>query len=380
MTASSWAFYSVAAGGPAALEVRDELELGDVTIVDRLKGAGSFSSSIPLYAPSATRANLDTENTLIVATRDDSVVGVAQLLEVSRGMGSDDVTLAGDGYWSLVRSRVIRNAAGMSFGTLDAGEVRFEGVDQFRIVDDLIAHMQSIESLGITVDYSALSGVTRDRSYEADKGKTIGEAIEQLADVDDGFDWALDVGGTVDNLELTLRLHYPMRGRNTGYLFELSTPDPDSDTARSSGSSNVLDYSIAETSRELVTRFTAIGPGEGASQLVEHVADPNMLGVVPLREAAGAWLDVTEPATLRAHAARRQQLNGRRSLLVTLKLDPNAVPVLGSYILGDTASIVSIDDGWSNIAGPFRIMSRTIEVPKGGAESVTVELAELGRF
>lgn len=377
---ADWRFYSVAAGGPAALEVRDELALGDVQIVDRLKGAGSFTSSIPLYAPSATRANLDTENTLIVATRDDTVAAVAQLLDATRDMGSNDVNLTGDGYWSLVRSRVIRNAAGMSHGTLAAGEVRFDGVDQFRIVEDLIAHMQAVESLGITVDYSALSGVERDRSYEADKGKTIGEAIEQLADVDDGFDWALDVGGTIDNLELTLRLSYPMRGRNTGYLFELSTPQPESGTARSSGSSNVLDYSITESSRELVTRFTAIGPGEGSSQLVEHVADPNLLGKIPLREAAGSWLDVTNASTLRAHAARRQQLNGRRSLLVTLKLDPNAVPVLGSYIVGDTASIVSIDDGWSNITGPFRIMARTIDVPKDGSESVTVELAELGRF
>lgn len=379
---AEWRFYSVAAAGPQAFTVRDELELDDVTLVDRLKGAGSLTSSLPMYSPTATRANLDTENTLIAATRDDSVVAVHELATASKDMGSHSVAVGGPGYWQLVRNRAIRNVQGMTWGTLLAGEVRFAGVDQFRIVEDLVAHLESIESLRISVDYSALSGVDRDRSYEADKGKSIGEAIEQLADVEDGFDWALEPGGTIDALEFTLRLSYPMRGRNTGYVFDLAAPSPDgtADTARSSGSANVLDYAISESSAGVVSRFTAVGPGEGATQLVEHVADPNLLGVVPLRERSGSWLDVTNRSTLRAHAARQLQINGRRSLLVTLRVDPNAVPVFGSYIVGDTASIVAVDDGWSQISGPFRIMSRTVNVSRAGGESVDLELAELGRF
>lgn len=375
---ADWHFFSVAAGGPSAGTIRDELDLGDVKIVDRLKGVGSLTAGISQFSPGATRANLDTENTLIVATRDGVVMSVCQLLEAERQMGSNTVALTCDGYWSFARARHIRNVQGMTYGTLAAGEVRFDQVDQFRIVADLVAHMQSIEDLGITVSYDALSGVLRDRSYEADKGKSVGEAIEQLSDVDNGFDWALEPGGTVDALTYTLRLSYPRRGRNTGFVFDLVVPEEGSD--QSSGSGAVLDYSLLDSSRDMVTRYTAVGPGEGTAQLVGHAADPNLLGAVPLREASGAWLDVTNQTTLDAHALIGQRINGRRSLIVTLKLNPNADPKLGAYILGDTINLVSIQDGWASVAGPYRIIARTIDIDKQGREFVLLELAELGRF
>jgi len=405
---AAWRFYSVALAGPTAGEVRDEIPLGEVTVTDRLKGVGSLAATIPLRHAKANRTNLETENTLIVAERDGVLQFAGPLLDLNRGLGDEVVGLGCDGMWNLVRRRVIRSSAGMTYGTTAAGEVRFSAVDQFRIVADLVAHMESISggSLGITASYTALSGVTRDRTYEADKGKTIGEAIEQLADVENGFDWQLEPVGTVDSLSFVLRLSYPFRGRNTGYRFELTAPDVDPalpdflldeggervldengesiivgrlGSVRSTGSGNILAVGSAESSRGRLSRVTAVGPGEGPAQLVRHAADPNLLGVLPLTEGSVAYLDVTNTNTLLAHARRSQSVDARASRLPVLRVDPNAKPTYGSYITGDIVH-VTIDDGWDQFDGPARIVGRTITVDRVGRETVDLEVAELGRF
>ena len=128
-----------------------------------------------------------------------------------------------------------------------------------------------------------------------------------------------------------------------------------------------------------MSRFTAIGPGEGESQLVRHAEDPSLVGRLPLIEQSGSWMDVTRANTLQQHANRELQLNSRASRTVTATLDPAAEPRLGSYIVGDIMH-VKIDDGWAQYDGKARIVARTINVDAKGAETVDLEFAEPGRF
>ena len=228
----------------------------------------------------------------------------------------------------------------MANASVKAGHVTFSQVDQFEIVEDLIAHLNEIrEDIQIEVTYDALSGVLRDRSYEMDKGKSIGEAIEQLALVEDGFEWAFVPVGTVDDLTFRLILSYPQRGRSTGYRFDLFakparsellplqdgsgapiTDDYDQpilvdyvvDQTRSSP--NVIGGAVGVTSADRVSRFTAIGPGEGVSQLVSHRSNPNLLGKMRLVERSNSWVDVVHQATLDGHAVRQPRQERQRSI------------------------------------------------------------------
>jgi hypothetical protein len=409
-------FYSVAIVGGGALRVRDELPLSNVTITERLKGAGSLSGSIPNRHPKATPANLETENTLIVAERDGVVIWAGPLVNIDLGIDANNLSLQAEGAWNLVRRRVIRSSLAMPRATMADGEVRFAQAEQFHIVSDLISHMNAIRNdLGITVQwdeagtFSAVSGVLRDRTYEADKGKSIGEAIEQLSDVQGGFDWALEPQGTVDNLSFHLRLHHPYRGRDTGYRFdwvaprrntttttlptpitiddEILTVDdkpltidvPDKVLPRTSrtGSANVLAVGLSESSRERVARFSAIGPGEGVEQIVAH-AIASDAEVLPLTEGSGSWQDVTRLPTLQSHADRAIQMNSRRVLVPSVRLDPQAHPQLGSWIVGDIFD-VSIDDGWAQLPeGKYRSIGRSYSIDADGAETVDVDLVHLG--
>lgn len=375
-----WRFYSVVRAGPMRGRIRDEIPMLSCQITERLKGVGSISGTLPLYHPSVNRQNLDTENTVLVAERDGVIMAAGPFLTVSLDQGGETVSVRSDGPWRILRDRVIRGTQGMTYASLKAGEVRFDQVDQFRIVQDLVDHVNTIHDTGITVEWTnGLSGIERDRSYEADKAKSVGEAIEQLSDVIDGFDWAIEVGGSAQSVTMTLRLSYPFRGRDTGYRFEIYGGTTDLDSARLTGSSNVLAAGLTETSENRVSRFTAIGPGEGESQLLAHASDPSLDARLPVIERGGSWMDVTRQRTLQQHADRALQLDSRASRTPSLTVDPNAEPRLGAYIVGDIAH-VTIDDGWAQYDDRARIISRTINVGADGSETVDLEFAELGRF
>lgn len=405
-----WRFYVLDA---VTGTVRDELPFGSVTVTDRLNAPGAFTATIANRHPKATPANLDTATTLVVFERDGVLVGGGVLLDANLAPGASEVALGGEGLFNLLRRRLLRGTAGMShadpFGAASDQRIQFTGVDQFRIVADLVAHAQAQTGgdLGIVVTGTpTLSGVTRDRTdYEVDD--SVGALIEQLAAVDNGFDWWLGPTGTIDDLVWRLELDYPRRGRTTGYRFDVDSPTPATSTTlaaetgddlllddgtpirldtssvadptRSSGSANVLGWGLVESSRDLTTRFVATGAGEGSAKVRRAASDPNLIDVYPLVEARGAWSTVSRPGTLTDHARRRLALDSRPARVPQLVVRADAEPALGAYIVGDTVD-VAIDDGWAQIDGPHRIIGRTINVDAAGAETVTLELAELGRF
>lgn len=378
---ADWRLYSQPLAGAAAGQVRDELALLSGSYSDLLMGSGSATFSLPRRHPASTRLNLDTTNTVLVLTRDDTVLFAGPLLEVRRR--GEELEVACEGLWNHVRRRVIRSAAGMTHGTLGVDQlVRFAGVDQLDIAADLIAHMQAVSGgdLGIVVgDYSP-SGIVRDRTYEADKGKRVGEALEQLALVQDGFEWSLEVGGLAGAVVWTLRLGYPYRGRVTSYRFDFDDSLPG---GASAGSSNVRDYDQTESSRDVVTRFTAIGPGEGPAQLVEHVSDASSLGTRPLLEGDGSWLDVTEAETLREHANRELAVNGDAVASIGLQVRVDVEPELGTYDLGDVVGVgitAPFSGAWGEVDGLYRIIGRSVTLERDGAVVGAIDLAELGRF
>ena len=387
---AQWTFPLAVTVGPQAGTVIAELPLRDVRLIDRLNAPGSLSADMPLETPSAAlflqpqgspNSPSLVQQSALYALRDGVMMGGPYYLAdggAQIDIASGSFSVAFSGWFELLRRRVIRNASAMSHATLTAGEVRFAQVDQFEIVADLVAHAQAVNGgdLGITVEWSSLSGVERDRSYEADKGKTVGESIEQLAAVENGFDWAILTSGTPESPTIRLQLFHPQRGRNTGYAFIFSHDGM--------GSSNVLGATITSGPAP-VTRFSAIGPGEGAAQLTAHVADPSLLEVVPLNEQSGSWLDVQRRPTLRSHATRNLRAGGARGDMVAITADPNAVPKLGSYAVGDIATVdlrtqTVADEAVVALSGEYRIITRTINVSVDGAETVDIDFAHPGRF
>lgn len=405
MSGSPWHCYGVVRSGPMAGRVRDEVPVNDFTIVERLKGVGSVSATVPSHHPKATPAALDVENTVLVVEKGGIPMASGPFLSKHWSSNSNMWQISSEGPFRILRDRVIRDASSMTYGTVKAGEVGFSQVEQFDIVRDLIDHANGIEATGFTVDTPfGASGILRDRSYEADKAKSIGVAIEQLADVEDGFDWAVDIEGSAlaGDLTYVLRLVHPYRARETGYNFTLPAAQMgpsratlvdglatitdettgavlvvESQPVVSAGSGNVISAEYTETAQDRVSRFTAIGPGEGAAQLVAHATDTELVGVLPLIERGGSWLDVTRVPTLQGHANRELTLNRRASRIPKVTVNPNREPQLSAYRIGDVVRVRLDEIGFNELV---RIITRTIHVTAEGAETVDLEFAEIGRF
>ncbi len=354
-------------------QVRDEISLRTATYTDRLKSPSTLDASISMRDAAATRANLNTETTMLIEVRDGLVVFAGPLISVQKQRDSPTLSLYAYDLWGYVRRRRIRSRQGMTHATgAVPSQIRFSAVDQFHVVEDIIGHIQSISGgdLGITVAYSALSGRTRDRTYLETDRKYAGAAIEELSDVQDGFDWALEVSGSVDDLGSithTLRLTYPMRGRTTRLVLSWN------------GGTNMLGLAYVESSRDRAQSYFGVGAGDNDAQLTSLRQDPSLLGVLPLLEADDQWPDVSVQSTLDAHVERRLGLNRRAARTPILDLDPDAEPRWGEYLVGDIVT-AELDDGWVQHSGPCRITARSLTVGQDGSATSSVELAELGRF
>lgn len=266
--------------------------------------------------------------------------------------------------WSYLRRRYLR------------ARKSYAAVDQFDIVRDLVDYMQTVfgdaGSIGLVVE-SNDSGVVRDRTFEAWEVKEIGEAIEQLASVDNGFDFAIDcawdpaTGALVKTLRLANRRGRPFS--SSGHVFELGR--------------NVTSYKWPSDGSTMANRSIATGAGEGASMLIETAADSyQYLDLAsggpgyPVYEEVTSWKDVSVRANLVDRAAASVAARSTPVVLPEITLRADMDPVLGSYVEGDAARFI-VPPGYSprhpaGLDTYIRIMGWDVSVDDVGTEAVTI--------
>lgn len=93
----------------------------------------------------------------------------------------------------------------------------YTGQDQALLAWNLIQQTQGQPGgdLGISRGLGQTTGVTRDRTYEP--GDSIGERVQELAQVMDGFDWEISPASAS---ALHLDVFYPQRGGDRGVVLE----------------------------------------------------------------------------------------------------------------------------------------------------------------
>lgn len=201
------------------------LDLADVSFDKRINQAGTFSATIPI--PSREVGDIVAE----VFPRDSSV------LSAGSGVVVVDILRGGDiwgEYWitSHKPSRSRRGTPAISIqgttldGYMSAVELQtasglvFEQTDQIDILRGLIADMQGqpYANIGLAVA-SGTSGVLRDRTY-ADDGGTYGQRIRELAEVDNGFEYTIDIGVAEGTVARQIRWGYPtLAGTTIAHTF-----------------------------------------------------------------------------------------------------------------------------------------------------------------
>lgn len=379
----------------------EALPLSGVSFGSVLNGAGSFSASLSLEAANVGRSvygeggygqgsaggrpsilNPVVADSYITATeptrqviyveRDGVLLGGYIIWTRGYDSTSHVLSIGGLELWSIFRSsgdsgRLITDNYNVDLATMSADAA----VDQLLVVQDLINYTQAKPGgdLGIVVG-TETSGVIRDPFWFGDEFKPIGEAIEQLSELEDGFDFAIDVRYD-SNLEpeKLLTLSYPRRGRtapNTGHVFEYP--------------GNVLAYTWPEDGTKSVNQGWTLGEGDPGVMLIGSHARPDRLDAgYPLLEAAYPYKDEWEQGRLNEHA--RADVDAYAEPLVTpeLVVRADADPVIGSYITGDEARVRITDPlRFPTTRDEYRrILSYTVQPDEGPGGTVTLQLGDI---
>jgi hypothetical protein len=272
-------------------------------------------------------------------------------------------------WWSYFRRRVV-----LTFRN-------YEQVDQLTIARQLLGDALAVsaavgQDMGFSFDANT-SGVLRDRTYPALDRLNVGEVVEQLSAVINGFDFAVDVRWGADGLiDKRVRTHYPRRGRpwsETGLTFELGR--------------NVTDFSWPSDGTRYANVVHVLGAGESPRALRSarfafgevFAASAGGIGA-PIVEEVISRTDVSRLSTLGSIAEAALAARARPVVVPEITVRADFDPLFGSYVVGDSCR-VRIQAGVSprfpdGLDVLRRIIGWTVVVSDEGSELVRLSLGE----
>lgn len=316
----------------------------------RLAGADQAQCSLDARSVQAGRI-VETATDLLVY-RDGTLLHRGRVGPTQDEASADrhTVTLTAVGYEAVLDRRTVWPADAADTDGQGNPVRRYTQVEQEEIGWDLITLTQARTGgdLGVTRGADQATGRLRDRSYPV--GKSIGEAIAQLSNVSDGFDWAITP-------ELVYRVWYPRRGADNGFVL-----DYEGTVAAFSRSFNPASFANAHT----------VSGSEGTTVEAREEA---AYGAEGRWEAHHGEPDISEQTTLAARADRvhADALAYKARWTVTLTAGRWDGP--DDLWVGDTA-VLAVRSGRLDVVERVRVVEMTVSPDDDGrGETVGVTLA-----
>lgn len=340
--------------------VHGELPAESVSYTTTRNAPGSASIVVALE-PGVSRVNpqslIPGAATAVYVERNGRFVWSGLYWDADVDYAAGTLTLQCEGWLSYYRLRGVHTTR------------QYVGWDQAAIARDLLQHAATYgpgSNLGMIQFGSETTGVVRDRTYKESDHKSIGEAVEQLADVIDGFDFSFDAewsGPAEDTLAVWFRVRYPVTGRRRELVLE-DRVNCDVRTAKLGGKS--------------VRNFVVVtGAGDGPEQLWATASEPST--VFPRLEEVVSASDVKEYATLKSKADNVVRGQATPILLPTVELYPDAALGVAEVAVGDVVAVIG-GYGLVAISGEWMVTEVAVSVDPAGAETVNVTVAPLGVF
>ena len=332
--------------------LRDRTYLGDLDMVGvsfdkRLLQAGSFSGTIPI--PNRKIGDQVAE----IIGRDETELGVGpgvitcQIYREGEPWGEYWITSA-----QPSQSRRGTPSIALRGSTLDAylsrveiQEDLFYTADQIDIARGLLGHLAGQANANISLDLqSGTSGVTRDRAYLESERGTYGQRLVELAQVDGGFEWSINLELVGGSLVRKWVWGYPKLG--------VQNPAPHLFAAGRSGG-DILEWSEEADALRGATRWRAQGSTSGADasttsaplMSTPHEATAHLAAGWPRIDRTLSYSTVSEVQTLEDYAAfwAARAAGALRVDQVTVTFGTN--PSLTPNNLGDAARFY-LDNPW----------------------------------
>lgn len=331
--------------GPAAGGHESELTAAkDRKVTWRLRGESEAACSLNARNPQAA--------SIRELATDLHVIRDGRLLYRGRvGAGQDTltdtshtVTVPSVDYRAVLRRRMLYADSVLAFAAAEQSEIAWSLIDG--------TQTRAGGNLGISRGLIPATQQRRDRTYAA--GQFIGEKIEELSQVINGFDWDIE---PTSASSLALNVYYPTRGADRSVIVDYGGA-----FARGSRSIDPRDYANA-------------GRYSGAEGTVAQVREAPDLATLP----EGRWdtqqgfTEITVQATLneRADAEHAASLTLIPSWTVKLKAGWWQGP--GHVWIGDTVRLV-VMSGRLKTDTPLRVFELAADVGASGEEEITLTL------
>jgi len=346
-------------------DVLGQLPVESLSYTETLNRDGGFSISMPLVTTTAadkldnqvsalqiTDATLDVGATGIFFQRDQRILWGGLVWTIDADVAANTMNIAGAGLMSYFRHRFITDTT------------TYTATDQLEMARLLIDKAQAVGggNIGVSTSDTNTSGVLRDRTYYGYEYKNFAEAITQLAEVQNGFDFYIDSFFDSNNeIASEFRSVYPATGRRTSFVFDIDN------------NCQALRFTVNGSS--LGNAVYAIGAGNGEDMLRSEVTDTSGLAARPKLEKVTSHKNVSVTSTLQTHADRELSRSVQPVKTLGLTVYPDVDPVLGSYIVGDQVYVRG-EYGYVTLDGWYRIVDLTVGVSAGQYETINLSLVQ----
>ncbi|MFF7054299.1 hypothetical protein ACFY94_38675 [Streptomyces griseorubiginosus] len=335
--------------------ITDELPLYDVTFSTELNEAGEFRARLPLGDPRITvhrpRELTEPGRAALYVERDGVLVWGGVVWTVKYTSADQHLEIGAAGFLSYFDHRRVL-PAGFDPADLASAHVSFTDRDQSDIARDLVAFAQEHTDgdIGVRPESTALSGITRTLVYPGSDLKSTGEALRELASLEHGPDFVIDMAYGSDGRPVRrLRVGTPQLGRQgTPHVWEYGA--------------NLIGYAWPADGASTATRVFALGEQGEGGQLVAVVEDGGTGR--PLTETEVSYVHLTDADLLRSQARSALAAVSAPVVLPELTVRADLDPVLGSYQVGDDALVV-IKDVFFPEGTRFGVRITGIEVTPG---------------
>lgn len=188
------------------------------------------------------------------------------------------------------------------------------------------AMMADSNSLQVDIPSSFPNAVIKSLDIRTHEFKTYGEAMDSIANGDNGFDWTIDINRVGGVYTKTLRIGYPTLGATSPVIIDYP--------------GSMLNYWQNDTMAGRGTHIFGLGSGEGSTMLVQSVTHSDLLAAnfprydveIPLKSVTSS--SILSSLTTQAAIIRKPGVPG-----MTIEIKGDLDPVFGSYGLGDAIRI-----------------------------------------
>jgi len=339
-----------------------ELSLTGVNFTQQLNSAGTFTGHILLSGVNSAGLNIPASTipgrNAIYVDRNGILVWGGIIWNREYKSSDQSLTITAREFESYFERRRITTTLG------------YTGVDQLTIVQQLVQAAQSVPygNIGVVVG-SETSGITQSRIYYSYELKSYFSAIQELSQVNQGFDFTIAVAYDGDgNPTKTLKLGYPRLG-NTYSSTSATVPVfilP----------GNMVEYVFPEDGTKAANTLYATGAGSNEGKLIATAIDATKTAAGwALLEDSVNYSDIIDSTLLAGLATGQVNAVSYPPQVIQIAVPAYVDPVYGSYNIGDQARVIITDNFFpTTLDTNYRIIGLNVNPGEDGPERVTITL------